>query len=498
MSSSRNIPTRPSISKAVVVVSETDISAGSQDLATSIEAFNQPFAAYLTNIGLPTSGILAPIEERRSVIEGLADALALLPLEERQRAIYLSRFTVAVSAGLFDGALNYLWNETVAALRRLVNRVDLSYFFAVCSQVNAHYANLETEEDMQAVSEHDLLESCRRMGLLTDVNFKRLEHVNFMRNHASAAHPNDVDLNGLELLSWLSNCLRYAITAEPEHSVITIKRLLANIRTAAIPASDFPVIGGDLVRLSSPQIDDFLWTIFGMYTDPRVNAQTKENIQGISKYAWEAAAEDRRYEVGARYGAFRKNGEVARKAAAEEFLQWVDGLRYRDEDSLASDLLARLQALKTAHFGLNNFYNEWPHAQLLDSGLPVSGKVPRAARPMWVKVITLCYIGNGHGYRDGTDESAVVHYERHIAAFTDAEVAEFLHLFDDLEFNSALDRPTPNRRARSLANTLKNRAQNIHVRRALDEIIRFPSTLDKISATAVFKKLLGNSPRGID
>lgn len=46
-------------------------------------------------------------------------------MEERQRAYYLTKFTVAIAVGLFDGALNYLWDETISSLRRLVSRVDL-------------------------------------------------------------------------------------------------------------------------------------------------------------------------------------------------------------------------------------------------------------------------------------------------------------------------------------------------------------------------------------
>lgn len=462
---------------------------------TSIQAFNQPLANYLGEVGLPTTGILAPLEERRKVIDGLSSALEVLPYDERNRAAYLSRFTVAVSVGLFDGAVNYLWNETIAALRRLVNKVDLSYFFSVASQVNTQYSNFTATEDLEGVSEHDLLETCRRMGLLTDVNFKRLEHVNYMRNHASAAHPNDVEINGFELLGWLSNCLRHAITAEPETSVITIKRLLANVRNVTIPTPDYPLIGGEVARLSRPQIDDFLWTLYGMYTDVRMSAQARTNIDGIAKFAWEAASEDRKYEIGARYGLYRKNGEVDRTTLAADFLARVKGLQYRDEDSLAAELLARLQTLKTAHYGMNNFYNEWPHAQLLAGSLPVSGAVPRAARPTWVKVLAICYIGNGHGYRDGTDEAAIKYYQAHIGAFTDAEIAEFVHLFGDVEFNTVLDRSTPDQRARAMATILMARTQDVHLQRALNEIVVFPASLDKIHMSDAFKKLLANAPK---
>jgi hypothetical protein len=76
-----------------------------QQLETSISAFNQPLANLLTHVGLPTENILSPIEERRKVIYALESTIEILTLEEREKSIYLSKFTVAVSVGLFDGAL---------------------------------------------------------------------------------------------------------------------------------------------------------------------------------------------------------------------------------------------------------------------------------------------------------------------------------------------------------------------------------------------------------
>ena len=45
------------------------------------------------------------------------------------------------------------------------------------------------------------------------------------------AHPNDNDIDGHEMLGWLSVCLKHAITAKPDHSMIAVKQLLTNIRT---------------------------------------------------------------------------------------------------------------------------------------------------------------------------------------------------------------------------------------------------------------------------
>ena len=128
---------------------------------TSVATLNQPLADMLNYIGLPTEDVLVPIEERRKVIFALESTLDILPIPERAKAMYLSKFTVAITVGLFDGALNFLWNETVNALRSMVNKFDLQYFYSIAGTLNNRYKNLSTFEDFETISDHDLLEICK-------------------------------------------------------------------------------------------------------------------------------------------------------------------------------------------------------------------------------------------------------------------------------------------------------------------------------------------------
>lgn len=464
-------------------------------LASPIGELNSQLEDYLMNIGLPVNNVVASITERKKIFAQLADALETLPHADRGKAHYLSRFTIAIAAGLFDGALNYLWDETVRALRRQVISFDIQYFYSVAEKISSRYKSLSKPEEIEQVSEHDLLEGCRRIGLVTDVNYQRLEHVNYMRNHASAAHPNDNEIDGFEMLGWLTVCLKHAITAEPDHSLISIKQLLQNIRTVTIPSGDFSAICSDLAKQPQERIDDFLWTLFGIYTDDKSAQHARDNIEGISPSVWIAATEDRKYDIGARFGILRKNGEVTKKDACQKFLEVVGGLAYKDEDSLAGELIEKLENLYRAHFAPYNFYNEYPHAKALNDSLPATGKIPRAARAMWVKVISTCYIGNGYGFRLGVDEQALLYYQTYVNNFTEGDAVEFIKLFFEPEFSSPLKRNTPDKRARELATILKTKHTNVHLHRSLDLVIAAPAnTLYGLCNTSDFKNILQHLP----
>ena len=178
-----------------------------------------------------------------------------------------------------------------------------------------------------------------------------------MRNHSSAAHPNDSEISAYDLLSWLDNCIKYAINTTPNKEAVTLKQLLYNIRKNAIPSSDFAYIGDSIAELPNIMIEDFLSTIFGMYTDANISTQISSNIEGIAKYVWNLSTETKKHSIGEKYGYFRKNGDVARKERANDFLVIVNGLSYKDEDSIAQELRDCLANLMSTHNGINNFYN---------------------------------------------------------------------------------------------------------------------------------------------
>jgi hypothetical protein len=464
------------------------IKVDSTQLNQPIDNLHEQLEGYLTHVGLPIDNVVVPIEERKKVIVSLEDSLTIIPIDKRLKSHYLSKFTVAISVGLFDGALNYLWDETINAFHQLIIAFDIQYFYSIAEKINSRYKTLSKEEDIEQVSEHDLLETCRRIGLLSDVNYQRLTHVNYMRNHASAAHPNGNDIDGHEMLGWLSVCLKHAITAKPDHSMIAVKQLLTNIRTTTIPSEDYPIIGKDFIKQPIERIDDFLWSIFGLYTIEKTTIETKQNISGIAPYIWNAASEDRKYEIGAKFGVFRKNGEVFRKGACQDFLNTVDGISYKDEDSLAGEIIEKLENLKSSHFATNNFYNEYPHAKALENSLPPNGVIPRASRSLWVKILSMCFVGNGLGFREGVDEAALPYYVKHINNFTESEAVDFIKLFNDPEFSSQLTGRKPDKRVREEANMLKVKMVNTHIIKSLDQIISAPPlTTSKLHSVTAFK-----------
>lgn len=413
------------------------------EIQSSISDFNEPFTEYLVNLGLPVDGVLAPIDQRQIIINSIETEINKIPTENRQVAVYLTRFLSSVAAGLFDGAVTYLWNETIKSLRQMIFSFDLDYFFKVCEQLNTRYKNLNSFEDLSIIGDFDLLTACNRMGLISDHVFEVFKFINYIRNHSSAAHPNENEISAYDLLSWLNNCIKYAINATPNEDAIKLKKLLYNIRTVSIPESDLHYIGQNIKDLPLVMIEDLLSTLFGMFTDPQISQTISTNIKAISKYVWDLCSEQKKHSIGDKYGYYRKNGAVAKKDKSNEFLILVDGLAYKDEDSISQELREILANLLSTHNSNSNFYNEEPWARQLSTMIPSTGIIPASVLSEWVKIISICYAGNGLGYREGVDEGALEYYKMFIKQFDDKSIVCLLNLMDDSTMLYDLDIGSP-------------------------------------------------------
>lgn len=90
------------------------------DINKTTELANQmtKFEELLVSYGLPSENIIAPIDERETIMSALPSFLNKMSSDEKRDAAYLSKFIAGAAIGLFDASLNFVWNEVVVNLRK--------------------------------------------------------------------------------------------------------------------------------------------------------------------------------------------------------------------------------------------------------------------------------------------------------------------------------------------------------------------------------------------
>lgn len=456
--------------------------------AAAVSKFSEGFSDYLGRLGLPVDGVLVATDERGKVLTNAPDLVDLIDPGERADAMYVSKFIAACGAGLFDAALNFIWDEVVVRLRDRVARFDLAYFFdtAVSAAERQHY---QTEDDLRSLSDAALIKGALKCGMLTDIGFRHLDYIREMRNWASAAHPNHAEITGFQLVSWFETCLKEVILREPEGEVLEVGRLLRNLREQDIDAEDVPAISVSLGRLPSPLIPPLVRSVVGLYCDPRQDVRVRDNIKLIAADIWTIASDVTRGEIGIKHANFAANGDVDRKRLTHEFLELVGGLSYLHESDLALEIQMRVDQLEQVHDSWDNFFNEPPVARQLRKYIPDTGKIPPQVNDEYVRVLIRCRVGR----TTGVSHAAVPIYDEMIDLFEEAQIKAFVRTLGTAEVQARLRNNACVARLRDLVTRFQQKAVTQPLSRALAEIAGASAAqLPTIWNATRFRRLVAN------
>jgi hypothetical protein len=454
---------------------------------TAVDKFNAGLTRFLDDLDLPSKDVLAAGVERRTVFQVLPTLVDRLTIPQRTVAMYLSKVVVACGAGLFDAALNYIWDEVVVRLRERVVRFDLNYFFDTAIKDPEARKQFRSEDDLQRMSDADLISGALNCGFITNLAYKHLDHIRDMRNWASAAHPNSAQLTGLQLATYCETCIKEVILKEPSGPVLEVTRLLKNLREQVLAKRDVPGVVGSIRRLPADLAAALLRALAGYFCDPRIEVKVRDNVRLIAPDAWQHAPDAARGEIGLRYSSYSANADIDRKSLAHEFLEMVGGLTALPDSDRALEIALAAQQLDQTHDAMNNFYNEPPAARQLRKYVGDDGAIPQQVNSDYVKVVARCRIGR----RSGIAHNAVPIYEEMIDLFQEPQVRAFVEVLSDARIAARLDDAGCARRFRELATKLLAKTVDKPLRRVLEAAIgATDAQLPKLAVTTAFKKLV--------
>ena len=351
----------------------------------------------LDNVGLPSSKIFAEPKERLRVFKNFDVFLENIPSDKIGSSFYISKFLAAVFAGLFDAALNYLWDETIKSLRNKVAQYDIAYFYDVVLSDSNKRKDFKDISDIEKLSDGDLLLGALKIDLIDEVCYQELKHISYMRNWASAAHPNEQELTGVKLVNYLEICVKSIIALPIDSTAIEIQTLLRNIRQDySLDRERIQHIALSFSKFKPSQINALCQGFFGIYTDINTSQISRDNINELLESLWEFTTEETRIKIGMKYGNLSINGENEKSQLADAFLRKVDGLKYIPDDLKSAKLLPLLEDLINAHENVNNFYTEPSIAKEIIT-LIKSTKIPSAIATDFVIKILYVYLTNGNG-----------------------------------------------------------------------------------------------------
>lgn len=458
----------------------------SVSVQSAISQYESNMMTFLQCCGLPSTNVLVEKRQRKAVLMNVASPLELLDEKKRSQSLYLSKFLAAVGSGLFDAALNYLWDETVLQLRERVAKYDIEYFFDIAVQSPERRKKLSGVEDLVKIDDSELISAAKEIDLISDIGYKHLDYIKYMRNWASAAHPNQVQITGLNLVSWLETCINEVINL-PESSVtIETRKLLNNIKSNKITREDASKIGTFMIDLPKEKLNSLVNGFFGIYTRKDTSQDVRENIHLLLPLVWEIVDFNIKNEFGIKYARFEANNDSEQASLARNFLEIVDGQQYLPEPIRAAEIKIALENLKLAHNSVtDNFYKEPTHARQLKRLIGTHG-VPKQVDYDYVTTIIDAFLTNGNG--ECWDADTI--YKQLIGEFNQSQLTITVLCFENQNIASKLQFKLCQEKYKELISLIETRVTSPAVKELIEEINKFSGPLDRMRDEARMKKLL--------
>ena len=438
--------------------------------------FENTLIKYLERLSLPSSNIFVPVSERATVFFNVDGVLSRLSDTQLQNSVYITKYLAAVASGLFDAALNYLWDETILELRKRVSKYDLSYFYDQAIRSADRRKQFKDESDLVNLSNSELIEGARKIELISRIGFKHLEYINYMRNWASAAHPNQNQITGLESITWLETCIREVISLPMSNVAIEIKKLLANIKENPLTPDDAKSIGSFFLQLTQEQAGSLLSGFFGIYCDQSTKPQTRDNIHLLLPMLWPIAPEEIKNTLGMKYANYKVNNDIPEAKLARKFLELVGGLTYIPDQLKSAEIETAIDNLLQAHRGVDNFYTEPPFARALKILIGDTGSVPRQLRNYYVFSLVEVFLTNGNGVA----VNAQPIYRELIKRFDSTQAILAILSFTQEKIASKLRVDLCEKKFRQLLQILKVKITSDIVNDLISDIENFQNPLDML------------------
>ncbi|PID54565.1 MAG: hypothetical protein CSB46_01835 [Micrococcales bacterium] len=452
---------------------------------TELARFETIVRGMLEQFGLPADQLFVPVDERASMVSNVGGVLAELDPNLRAQSHYVSKMVAAATVGLFDAALNYLWDELVSALRLRVVGFDLAYFFDIAAGNNTDLRKgLKSEDDLSSVDDARLLRASLEIGLLSNVGFARLDHIRYMRNHASAAHPNQNNLTGMELVSFLKICIREVINTSPDTVTAHTGRLLTNIKKDVLDQAAVDAAAAFFDQLPPERADTLANGLFGLYMAADRTPTVADNVRLLWPRLWPFVREASRSSYGLRHARAIASADTGFAMAARELMDLVNGTAYLTDEVRAVEMSEALDLLESAHHGFNNFYNEPAPARRVLDLAGEKGDVPDSVRDRYIHVLVDCFLGNGFGVSSAAEAS----YEKMLARFSSLDAGVALRLCTDPVYSALLEGSVGRAQWERLLDILEPKLTSTTDRTLMAAIRAFPGKPDQLHLHADIKR----------
>lgn len=387
----------------------------SHNLTETINKSNDFLTGLLKKINVPRE-TLPSNDDIQNVANQLPSLLT--KIQPSLRSEKIARMCVAISVGLFDSAVNYIWNQTVIELR---NRI-VAFGLNVVKELKQ---KTYTEQDIDEMTDAHLLDLAHELELINDEGFYFLNQCRDIRNNFSAAHPSMGDMDQYELIAYINRCVKYSLSVDTLSKGVDLKSFIDALNQGSFSGSQIDFWKEKIENTSSQQKKALILMLFGIYCDPDKSGVARDNAITLVKSLNGDLPAKAISEMINRHEEYSVKNAEDKKKACEDFFVKIGIFDYLSDSNRHKIISKLCSQLRSVHNAINNFYNEPVFAEHLYD-VSKQAEIPFSTKEEFVEVVTNCAIGNAYG----VSNAAEPYYDKMIQNFSPIEMKIMLDIPD--------------------------------------------------------------------
>lgn len=332
----------------------------------------------------------------------------------------IARMCVAVRVGLFDSAVNYIWNTTVINLRKKI----IDFGLNEASDLLSIQKPL-TVTGITDITDAQLLSYCLSLNLITETGYFFLDQCRNVRNNYSSAHPvsSGEMLDNYGLQNYINNCIKYSFTDSIDLKGVNLKALTENLKTVQFLEEQLSFWYEAIKNTNEIQKTVIFVRLHNFYCDSSSSEITRLNCLNLFNRCKEFVTDTTMSNILMQHQEYVASGKEDKIKASRMFYDKTFSLKYLNDSEKNIILVGAIRGLETVHNQFNNFYNEPPFSSYLHMLTKQIG-IPDVLKVDFVTVLVNCSVGNGYGVSDLAD----INYIEMIKGFTPAEIKIMIEL----------------------------------------------------------------------
>lgn len=322
----------------------------------NIEPSTIPLVDQITNSLRVPRTVLADNEQILYAWERLPRELQRVP--EELRTELLVRMCVATSVGLFDGAINYAWNASINNLRKRVRDFG-------CNVIGQILQDDFEEKDLMDMKDAELLKLCLKINLISEEGHYFLDQCRDIRNNFSAAHPSIALIDDNELITFISRCVKYALSTTSNPQGVNISEFIKSLKAGSFTEEQHTVWITRLNNTHEAQRETIFSMLHGIYCDSNSTEPTRLNCLKICQDFCETFSPEIISNLLNRHYEYQAKGKEAGYKASQQFFERMGLINHLTEVEQHRIISTACKRLLSTHLSFDNFYNEPPFAERL-------------------------------------------------------------------------------------------------------------------------------------